>query len=114
MTFATGARLVFTHGAVRTPFPTAFSASSPAAIITEGFEVLVQLVIAAMTTDPCRSWQSSPLIVRATCVGRAGAAATAVPPPSLSQRPTGAGGAIGEGGLTSVPSPAMKFPRISA
>ena len=35
------------------PASTAFLASSPAPIITDGFEVLVQLVMAAMTTDPC-------------------------------------------------------------
>ena len=35
------------------PASTAFFASSPAPIITDGFDVLVQLVIAAITTDPC-------------------------------------------------------------
>ncbi len=35
------------------PFSTAFLASRPAATITDGFEVLVQLVIAAITTEPC-------------------------------------------------------------
>jgi hypothetical protein len=34
------------------PFSTAFFASSPAPIITLGFDVFVQLVIAAMTTAP--------------------------------------------------------------
>ena len=33
--------------------PSAFFATNPAAIITEGFDVFVQLVIAAMTTVPC-------------------------------------------------------------
>ncbi len=38
------------------PRSTAFFASSPAASITDGFDVFVQLVIAAMTTDP---WSST-------------------------------------------------------
>ena len=67
-TFEPGARLVFTHGWRFRPFSTAFFATSPAPIITLGFDVLVQLVIAAMTTEPCSM---------ATC----GGASTAVPPP---------------------------------
>ena len=51
-TFEPGARLAFTQGLVFKPFSTAFLASSPAATITEGFDVLVQLVIAAITTEP--------------------------------------------------------------
>ena len=47
-----GARLALTQGLVARPFSTAFLASSPAATITEGFDVLVQLVIAAITTEP--------------------------------------------------------------
>src|SRR5262245_20869226 len=39
-----GARLVFTHGLLLRPRSTAFFASRPAAIITLGLEVLVQLV----------------------------------------------------------------------
>src|SRR5438876_296429 len=55
-TFEPGARLVFTHGLDFSPRSTAFFARSPAAISTEGFEVLVQLVIAAMTTLPSWIW----------------------------------------------------------
>ena len=51
-TFDPGARLVFTHGLRMRPRSTAFFASRPAPIITLGFEVLVQLVIAAITTAP--------------------------------------------------------------
>ena len=47
-----GARDVFTQGLDRRPRATAFWASSPAASMTWGFEVLVQLVMAAMTTWP--------------------------------------------------------------
>src|SRR5215208_2453447 len=47
-----GARLVFTHGWTLRPRFTALRASRPAPIITLGFDVLVQLVIAATTTDP--------------------------------------------------------------
>jgi len=51
-----GASEVFTHGFVASPLSTAFFASSPAASITLGLDVLVQLVIAAITTAPsCRS-----------------------------------------------------------
>src|SRR5688572_14860023 len=48
-----GARLVFTHGFTFRPRLTALRASRPAPIITLGFDVLVQLVMAATTTDPC-------------------------------------------------------------
>ena len=50
-----GARLVLTHGFGFSPRAFAFCASRPAAIITLGFDVLVQLVIAATTTAP---WSS--------------------------------------------------------
>src|SRR6476660_783312 len=48
-TFDPGARLVFTQGLLVRPSSTARLASRPAPIITLGLEVLVQLVIAAMT-----------------------------------------------------------------
>ena len=51
-TFEPGARLVFTHGLRVRPFAAAFFASRPAAIITDGFDVFVQLVIAAITAAP--------------------------------------------------------------
>src|SRR4030095_3359497 len=51
-TFDPGARLVFTHGCRLSPRSPALFAPSPAPIITLGFEVLVQLVIAAITTAP--------------------------------------------------------------
>ena len=57
-TFEPGASEVFTHGLERRPRATALRASTPAPTITEGFEVLVQLVIAAITTSP---WSSSKL-----------------------------------------------------
>ena len=51
-TFEPGARLALTQGLVLSPLSTAFLASRPAATITDGFDVLVQLVIAAITTEP--------------------------------------------------------------
>src|SRR5207237_10140402 len=66
-TFEPGARLVLTHGFRVSPRSTARLASSPAPIMTLGFDVFVQLVIAATTTLPC----SSPTVV---------ACARAVPP----------------------------------
>jgi hypothetical protein len=47
-----GARLVLTHGLDSRPAATAFRARRPAATMTDGFEVFVQDVIAAMTTAP--------------------------------------------------------------
>src|SRR3954468_12346764 len=47
-----GASEVFTHGLVLRPLATALRASRPAAISTLGFEVLVQEVMAAITTSP--------------------------------------------------------------
>ncbi len=47
-----GASEVLTHGLVESPLAFALRASSPAATSTAGFEVLVQLVIAAMSTAP--------------------------------------------------------------
>ena len=43
---------VFTDGFTVRPFALAFLASRPAASITLGFDVLVQDVIAAMSTEP--------------------------------------------------------------
>ncbi len=57
-TFEPGARDVLTHSLLFRPFATAALASSPAATITVGLEVLVQEVIAAMTTSPCESLDS--------------------------------------------------------
>src|SRR5919199_3329525 len=51
-----GASVVFTHGLVVSPASTAFLASSAAPIITCGLDVLVQEVIAAITTWP---WSTS-------------------------------------------------------
>src|SRR5215468_7664908 len=56
-TFDPGARLVFTHGLTPSPRAAAFRARIPAPSITDGFDVFVQLVIAAITTEP---WPSSP------------------------------------------------------
>src|SRR5204862_5737741 len=55
-----GARLVLTHGLRTRPRSTAFFASSPAPTITCGFDVFVHEVIAAITTAPWESSNSSP------------------------------------------------------
>src|SRR6266581_2100033 len=47
-----GASVVFTHGLRSSPASTAFFASSAAPTMTDGLEVLVQDVIAAITTEP--------------------------------------------------------------
>ena len=51
-TWLPGASEVFTHGLRVRPFSAALRASRPAPISTFGFEVLVQDVIAAITTSP--------------------------------------------------------------
>src|ERR1700722_20886540 len=91
-TFDPGARLVFTHGLVNKPRSTAFFASKPAPKRTDGFDVLVQLVMAAMTTDPsatsCDAFSSITWILRGVAGGAAVAAAAptaAIAPPSLTR-----------------------------
>src|SRR5580692_2862493 len=84
-TFEPGASDVFTHGGTDKPFSTAFFANNPAPIITEGFEVLVQEVMAAITTLPCLS---ESLTLRETCSWTFGSSEpmAAGLPPSCSQR----------------------------
>ncbi|MCY1439267.1 hypothetical protein D9M71_554980 [compost metagenome] len=56
-TLEPGASELFTQGLRCRPRSTAFFASRPAAIITLGLEVLVQEVMAAITTAPsCSRW----------------------------------------------------------
>ena len=47
--------VIFAHGLLWSPRSAAFLATSPAASMTLGFDVFVQLVIAAMTIKP---WSS--------------------------------------------------------
>ncbi len=54
-TWLPGASEVFTQGFASSPRSRALRATSPAPIMTLGFEVLVQDVIAAITTEPSRS-----------------------------------------------------------
>ncbi len=65
-TLEPGASEVFTHGRASRPRSTAFLATRPAAIMTEGLEVLVQLVMAAITTWP---WSSSKEVPSARVTG---------------------------------------------
>src|SRR5215207_8783358 len=83
-----GARLVFTCGSTFRPFSTAFLASSPAPIMTDGFEVFVQLVIAAMTAEPCVMYTSSPSSV------------TVAPSPGSPLITLGDGAPIGSGAVS--------------
>src|SRR4029077_12048652 len=75
---------VLTQAGTCSPRSTAFLASKPAAIITEGFEVLVQLVMAAITTLPLRKAFFTPGGTCSSC-GES-STPTAVLPPSCSQR----------------------------
>jgi len=56
-----GEREHLIYGLTFSPLATAFQAKTPAASITSGFDVFVQLVIAAITRDPCFNTCSSPL-----------------------------------------------------
>src|SRR5262249_7029695 len=59
-TWEPGASEVLTHGLTLSPLATAFWASRPAPTITDGLDVLVQDVMAAITTSPWpRSWLRS-------------------------------------------------------
>jgi hypothetical protein len=58
-TFDPGASEVFTHGLRARPLSTALRASSAAPIITDGLDVLVHEVIAAIVTAP---WSISNLV----------------------------------------------------
>src|SRR3954469_6643672 len=59
-TLEPGASDVFTHGLRCSPPSTAFFARRPAPTMTNGFDVLVQEVIAATTTAPWSTSNSSP------------------------------------------------------
>src|SRR5205823_5350591 len=67
-TLEPGARLVLTNGLLRRPRSTAFLANSPAAIMTDGLDVFVQLVMAAITTEPWRSFLAARSLT-SSCVG---------------------------------------------
>src|SRR6478735_11326495 len=84
-TFEPGARVVLTQGLVVRPRSTAFLASSAAPSITEGLDVLVQLVIEAITTAPWSS-TNSPRSAELTGVGFEGRPS----PPSAAENTTGA------------------------
>jgi hypothetical protein len=75
-TFDPGARLDFTQGFRSRPRSTAFFARSPAATMTEGFEVFVQEVIAAITTAPWERWTICPSSSHGTPAVHVGASAT--------------------------------------
>ena len=62
-TLLPGAKLGLTHGLIVSPNSLALRASKPAATMTLGLLVLVQLVIAAITISPCFKSQSRPSIV---------------------------------------------------
>src|SRR4029077_1753736 len=59
-TWLPGASEVLTQGLALRPLAAALRASRPAPISTLGFEVLVQEVIAAITTSPCPREKSRP------------------------------------------------------
>src|SRR5256885_16055290 len=77
-TFEPGASVVFTHGLRSRPASTALRASSAAPIITDGLEVLVHEVMAAMTTEP---WSTAVRVPssRVTWTGFDGRAGTSLP-----------------------------------
>src|SRR5215472_3919445 len=86
-----GASDVLTHSGTVSPFSTAFFASNPAPTSTDGFEVLVQLVMAAITTLPCPNASSSPTST-STAVAVWLSPTFGGCPPSVSQRDSCFGG----------------------
>ena len=68
-TLEPGARLVLTQGLALRPRAAAFLASRPAPTITDGLEVLVQLVMAEITTEPWVSSKESPFCRTGTVLG---------------------------------------------
>src|SRR6184192_4073120 len=86
-TLEPGASVVFTHGLRFRPRSTAFLASSAAPTITCGLEVLVQDVIAAITTAP---WSTSNGVPSAPST-RTGFETRPLPPEAADGRPAGTG-----------------------
>src|ERR1035441_6460892 len=70
-TLEPGASVVFTQGLLDSPASTALRASSAAPTMTDGFEVLVHEVMAAMATEPSSAEVFVPLS-RVTCTGAEG------------------------------------------
>src|SRR5690242_8705193 len=81
-TLEPGASVVLTHGLRFRPASTALRASSAAPTMTNGFDVLVHDVIAAITTEPWSTevWVPSS---RVTCAGEDGR--SVVPPATGSE-----------------------------
>src|SRR3954464_399365 len=94
-TLEPGARVVFTHGLRDSPLSTAFFASRAAPSMTCGLEVLVQDVMAAITTAPWSSSNSAP-----SDVTRTGLEARPPAPTAADSRACGraAGASAGEAG----------------
>src|SRR5262245_1181340 len=101
-----GASEVFTQGLVSRPASTAFFASSPAAIIPGGFEVVVKLVIAAITAEPWRTapWFSWTGSSDPGSTASSGCTATSGFPPSPRSRPTSEGSGSGSSRLRNAPT----------
>src|SRR4030095_3709098 len=67
-----GASEVLTHGLEARPRSTALRASRPAPSMTDGLEVLVQLVMAAITTWPWSGVKAAPPSAAAAAAGGVG------------------------------------------
>ena len=111
-----GASEVFTQGLALEPRSTAFFANSPAPTITVGLDVLVQLVIAAITTRPwssCVSVPSSSVTVTGSAVAfldhRAARHARLARDRRCAPRPAGR-----EAGKVPATASSWLFPRLSA
>src|SRR4051795_7848133 len=93
-TFEPGASVVLTHGLRFNPRSTAFFATRAAPIITDGFDVLVHEVMAAITTAPWSTSVSVPSssTTRAGELGRSLAVPAACGWPSEPLLPPTAGG----------------------
>src|SRR5918994_4151289 len=93
-TLEPGASDVLTHGFDVRPRSAALRASSPAPIITLGFDVLVHEVIAAITTCP---WSSSVSVPSASVSGTCAETRSATCTPPVPEPEAGSGWRAGEG-----------------
>src|SRR4029453_12061367 len=89
-----GAREVLTHGLEARPWSTALRASRAAASITDGLEVLVQLVMAAITTWP---WSRSKRVPSSSWTGTRLLGRPLAPVGSGSNQPAGGGAGFSGG-----------------
>ena len=106
-TLLPGAREVLTHGLLDRPRSTAFLASSAAATITDGLDVLVHEVIEAIATAP---WSSSVSVPSASVTATLRLGRSPPPPDGSGSSPCGWGESAVGGSLAGKLSPRVWSP----